>query len=267
MNQDLRISWATSLLLHLLLLLFALFTTLPEIIRKSEFVELQWGTIASEPSEEIRTVSSTQPPVSQPARVTPAPVVAESKGQVATTTKREMNLPERRLPDMSDDVLSVPPQGEKLETTAGGGIPGVRERAPQESLQDPTSIRAGGVSPGEKALPAATGAGQGTQGPGSGTVGSDVGYSVQWTGGGTRKRVTGRLPDYPEGTNVRAQVQIRAVVAPNGSVLSVTPLQKANSRLEEAAMAELRLWQFEALRSNVSQINQDCVVTFVFTLR
>jgi len=267
MTQDLRIGWATSILLHFLLLLFALVTYLPEIVRTNDFLELQWGTIAAEPSEEVKTVASAQPPVSQPPRTTPTPVVTRSTGPAATTTKRDIELPERRMPDMTDDVLSVPQQGEKLEATTGGGLPGIPERSPAENVQDPLTLRAGGTTTGEKALPSATGAGQGARGPGEGAAGADVGYSVQWIGDGTRKRVSGRLPVYPEGTNVRAQVQIRAVVAPNGSVISVTPTQKANRNLEEAAMSELRLWRFEALRSNVSQVNQDCVVTFIFTLR
>lgn len=268
MNQDLRIAWAASFLLHLLLLLFALVSTLPDIIRRSEFLELQWGTIASTPSEEVRQVPSTQqPPVSQPPRSTPTPVVTKSKGPAPAATTRDITLPERRLRDMSDDVLAVPPQGEKLETSTGGGIPGLPERSTPEDTRDPLSLREGGTTPGDKALPSASGAGEGTRGPGSGTVGSDVGFSVQWVGGGSRKRVSGRLPEYPEGVNVRAEVLIRAVVAPDGSVLSVTPLRKANRSLEEAAMAELRLWKFEALRSNVEQVNQDCLVTFVFTLR
>ncbi len=268
MSQDLRIGWAASILLHLLLLLLALVSALPEIIRQSDFLEVQWGTIAATPAAEVRQIPATQPPpVSRPPRTASSPAVTPAKGPAPTTTKRNITLPERRLPDMTDDVLGVTPRGEKLETGSGGGIPGLPDRAAVESDQDPLALRAGGTGIGEKALPSATGSGMGTEGPGAGTVGSDAGYSLQWLGGGTRKRVSGRLPDYPEGTNVRAQVQIRAVVAPDGKVLTVAPMQKADRRLEEAAMAELRLWRFEALRSNMPQVNQDCLVTFIFTLK
>jgi hypothetical protein len=68
-----------------------------------------------------------------------------------------------------------------------------------------------------------------------------VGFDVQWTGGGSRKKLSGDLPKYPEGINVAAQVRIRGWVLPNGSVRAVQPVQKANTALEEAAMKELKL--------------------------
>ncbi len=267
MSQDLRIGWAGSILLHLLLLLIALLSYLPEIVRNTDFVELQWGTIASEPTPEVRHQESTAPPVAQPARATPTPVRTEPERAQPARAERTVELPERRMPDLTDEVLAVPQRGDKLEAASGAALQGIPDRSQQERTQEPLALRPGGTAPGEKALPSASGAGEGTQGPGTGTVGSDVGYSVQWVGGGLRKRVSGRLPDYPEGTNVRAQVLIRAIVAPDGSVLSVTPVQKANRQLEEAAMSELRIWRFEPLRSHVPQVNQDCMVTFLFTVR
>jgi TonB family protein len=55
-------------------------------------------------------------------------------------------------------------------------------------------------------------------------------------------------------------------VAPNGTVKSVKPAQKANARLEEAAMRELRRWRFEPLSRTLPQREQKCVVTFNFKL-
>ena len=101
---------------------------------------------------------------------------------------------------------------------------------------------------------------------GNGSGGS-FGFSMSWLQGGMRRKLSGALPEYPAGVNIEAQVGIRAVVSPNGSVKSVQPVQKANSKLEQAAMKELRFWKFEPLRSSAPQIDQTCVVTFNFKLK
>lgn len=97
--------------------------------------------------------------------------------------------------------------------------------------------------------------------------GGSFGYSMSWLQGGMRRKLSGALPEYPGGVNVEAQVGILAVVTPDGSVKSVQPAQKANSRLESAAMKELRYWKFEPLRSSSPQIDQTCIVTFNFKLK
>lgn len=101
---------------------------------------------------------------------------------------------------------------------------------------------------------------------GSGS-GDAFGYSMSWLRGGTRRKLSGALPKYPPGVNVEAQISILAVVAPDGSIKSVQPAQKANTQLENAAMKELRFWKFEPLRSSTPQIDQRCVVTFNFKLK
>jgi hypothetical protein len=101
---------------------------------------------------------------------------------------------------------------------------------------------------------------------GSGSGAAD-GFSMSWLRGGTRRKLSGALPKYPAGVNVEAQISILTVVAPDGSIKSVQPAQKANTQLEDAAMKELRYWKFEPLRSSAPQIDQTCVVTFNFKLK
>lgn len=101
---------------------------------------------------------------------------------------------------------------------------------------------------------------------GSGS-GEGYGFSMSWLRGGTRRKLSGALPKYPPGVNVEAQISILAVVAPDGSIKSVQPAQKANTRLEDAAMKELRYWKFEPLRSSAPQVDQTCIVTFNFKLK
>ena len=101
---------------------------------------------------------------------------------------------------------------------------------------------------------------------GSGS-GDSFGYSMNWIGGGTRKKLSGAIPSYPPGINVEGRISILAVVSPDGSIKSVRPMQKANTALENAAMKELRYWKFEPLRRTVPQLDQSCVVSFLFKLK
>ncbi|HEY6951395.1 MAG TPA: energy transducer TonB, partial [Bacteroidota bacterium] len=98
-------------------------------------------------------------------------------------------------------------------------------------------------------------------------LGGSFGYSMNWLQGGTRRKLSGALPKYPRGVNVEAQISILAVVSPDGSIKSVQPAQKANTQLENAAMKELRYWKFEPLRASTPQVDQSCLVTFVFKLK
>jgi TonB family protein len=90
---------------------------------------------------------------------------------------------------------------------------------------------------------------------------------IQWVGGGKRKRISGSLPKYPSGSTVEAQIRLEATVAPNGSVRSVRAVQKANARLEEAGIREVRKWRFEPLPRSVKQRDQKCLITFNFRLK
>ena len=97
--------------------------------------------------------------------------------------------------------------------------------------------------------------------------GSGVGYAIQWGGGGKRKLLEGNAPKYPAGVNQRAQIKLKVVVLPNGIVKSAQPIQKANTKLENAALKEVRLWKFEALPTAQKQKEQTCQITFNFDLK
>ena len=162
------------------------------------------------------------------------------------------------------------PRTEKLEVPQSGAPRPVK--APEGAGEKEKGL---GKGVGEKE-PFSTNPAAGTSptelaSPGSGSLGGDVArgvaFSIQWMGGGTRKRVTGDLPEYPTGTNVEAQIKIQAVVQPDGSIKTVQPVQKANTRLEDAAMRAVRQWKFEPLRSGQSQLDQNCVITFLFELK
>jgi len=262
-TRELRTGWIASAAFHLLLLLLFVFFSLPEAIRAPQEVEMAWGMVASEiESSPAGGLASDLVP-----RLTDADA---SLGQnAAAAPSVPLDLPERRSLDPSTETLrSLPRDKQGIEPDAVGATTGRQtgtagERTARGAIQRGAAERGTGVAPGASA---GRFAGSGQEGPGTG-VGKGVGYSLEWTNGGTRKKLSGDLPKYPEGTNVEAQIRILAVVTPDGNVRSVQPAQRANARLEDAAMRELRLWRFEPLPSGAPQVDQSCVVSFQFRLK
>jgi TonB family protein len=231
-------------------------------VANEELIELSWGAAVAAKTR-TEAVDQASPPSSEGET---SEVIRPKADQ---TPAQPVLLPERRSPDLTDEVVRLP-QSEKLDVpqtgapearTQTGGL-GEREQELGKGVGEKERFNmdpAAGVSPSDVAS------------PGSGSLSGDldrgVAFSIQWMGAGTRKRVTGDLPDYPSGANVEAQIKILAIVQPDGSIKSVQPVQKANTRLEDAAMRAVRLWKFEPLRSSQSQLDQNCVITFLFKLK
>jgi TonB family protein len=72
---------------------------------------------------------------------------------------------------------------------------------------------------------------------------------------------------YPAGVNISAQIKLKVRVQPDGIVRSVAPAQKGDTRLENAAISKVKLWKFEPLLSSQAQMEQECSITFNFTLK
>jgi TonB family protein len=261
-SRETRNGWIGSLVFHGVLAIVLVLVTVPQIVANEEFIELSWGSAVA-PDTDVE--SAAQEPASS-AQGQSADVVRPSSKEKPS---QPVVLPDRRLPDLTDEVvgmprtekLDVPQAGAPRTVTAPGGA-GEKEQGLGKGVGEKEPFAANpnaGVSPSEIAS------------PGSGTLGGDVdrgvAFSIQWMGGGTRKRVTGELPEYPKGTNVEAQIKILAVVQPDGAIKTVQPVQKANTRLEDAAMRAVRQWKFEPLRSGQSQLDQNCVITFLFKLK
>ena len=140
-----------------------------------------------------------------------------------------------------------------------GGVPVAGKSGEPPSGYDRSGVGSSS-KPGVGGMP--LGFGSGTDGEGGG-----AGYSLQWGQGLVRRKLSGALPKYPAGVNTGGQVQILALVQPNGTVKSVQPMQKVNARLEEAAMNAIRYWKFEALPATLAQVDQTCTITFQFKLK
>lgn len=270
MTPQLRLGWTGSIIFHLLLLLLAIVLRLPQAVKTPEFIDVSWMTMSTSSGSSAPAVPAVRPR-STPSTTTPAPVLRKRSTTTTAPPRRTIPLPQRRAAGLEDDALNVSRRSEKVDRDIAED-PSAPDVARPAQRGEPSGVPGGTVS-GRGTDRVATGvpgsaAGTGIGGPGVSGSGLGVGFDVQWTGdGGTRKKISGDLPKYPEGTNVAAQVRIEATVLPDGSVRMVQPVQKANTSLEDAAMKALKLWRFEPLRANSPQVEQSCVVTFLFRLR
>lgn len=105
------------------------------------------------------------------------------------------------------------------------------------------------------------GIGNGGQGTGG------FGYGIDWGGRGTRKIYSYSLPSYPSGVDKEIDIKLRFSILPDGTVGTIIPLTKADTRLEDAAINSLRQWRFEALNPAQKNIEQIAVIVFPYRLR
>ncbi len=106
------------------------------------------------------------------------------------------------------------------------------------------------------------GTGLGNRGTGRG-----AGYGfgdIEWGGGGNRIVLHKPLPRFPSGVNTNAELRFRFTVLPDGTVGRIIPLQKADPRLEHAAMEALSQWRFNPLNQNIVM---EGVIPLTFVLR
>lgn len=263
MTSESKKGWAASLVVHGILLLIFFFISIPEIIQNQDFIEVTWGTPSS-------TLTSREPipAAAEPSSAAPSAVVAAKKDlRIAKKPSQPVILPERRMTDLSEERLPAQ-KAEKLEAPQQGLT---RQQIQEGQLGEREGTAGRSIGERERTNPSTVPGSSTSITPGSGGMGEGeekgVAFSIQWTQGGSRRKISGDLPKYPPGVNVEAQIKILAVVLPDGSVRSTQPALKANTKLEDAAMKEVRFWKFEPLRPSQPQREQSCVVTFLFTLK
>ncbi len=111
-----------------------------------------------------------------------------------------------------------------------------------------------------------SGTGKGGYGSGDG-IGDGISFGIQWANGVSRKLISGNLPAYPSGVEISAQIKLKVTVFPDGRVKSAVPAQKGETKLENAAISNVKFWQFEPLLNAQPQVEQICDVTFNFKLK
>ncbi len=93
------------------------------------------------------------------------------------------------------------------------------------------------------------------------------GYDIDWGGQGQRKIYNYILPSYPEGVQKEIDIRLKFSIMPDGTVGTIVPLIKADTRLETAAINSLRQWRFEPLAPGQKQMEQTAVIVFPYRLR
>lgn len=106
------------------------------------------------------------------------------------------------------------------------------------------------------------GKGLGDKGSGAG-LGTGLG-DIEWGGGGNRVVLQKKIPVYPPGVNTSGTIRIKFTVLPDGTVDKMIPLEKADPRLERAAMEALRQWRFNPIKNNIAM---EGIITMAFRLR
>jgi protein TonB len=108
-----------------------------------------------------------------------------------------------------------------------------------------------------------TTSGIGNEGEGEG----GIGFDIDWGGNGTRKIYSFVLPQYPEGVKKEVNIKLQFTILPDGTVGTIIPKIKADTKLENAAINSLRQWRFEALSSNQRQVEQTVIIVFPYRLQ
>ncbi|MBS4028398.1 MAG: energy transducer TonB [Ignavibacteriales bacterium] len=231
-----------TVLFHLFLfVIMILYTVTSETPSFAGSIELTWGSGVPLPTTNPRLQKSGKASI--------------SSARKSRAKKPKVKNPERKFQDSEKPVTQ---QHNERNLIASSGVRSVDEI---QNKNSPTEIINGTGESGE--LPDSRNVeGNGTTESNAGTVG----YSVAWSGGGLRKLLSGDLPRYPEGANVKAQVKLQATVLPDGRVEKCLPLLTADRRLVDAAIVAVREWKFAPLLFSQEQVKQKCVVTFNFLL-
>lgn len=112
-------------------------------------------------------------------------------------------------------------------------------------------------------LSSVTSTGQGNLAEGDGSFGFDI----EWGGKGIRKIYSFTLPKYPGGVKKEIDIKLQFTILPDGTIGTIFPKIKADTRLENAAINSLRQWRFEALNSSQKQVEQTVVIVFPYRLQ
>ena len=95
----------------------------------------------------------------------------------------------------------------------------------------------------------------------------NFGFDIDWGGKGTRKIYSFILPQYPEGVKKEVNIKLQFSILPDGTVGTIIPKIKADTRLENVAINSLRQWRFEPLGQNQKQVEQMAVIVFPYRLQ
>ncbi len=259
-KDELFVSTTSTILIHLLLLIFFILFKVDFRPVIAEFVEVSFGGGLEAPAVED---------------IEYAEQIAESEGAIKPIdTQPEQNLrnielPERRQLDLDEEEIieKVQPElGKRVE-----GPPAIKRTpipsAPQTQSNQPLNPflkREKEVETGifkksvdEELL-------TGTQ---KVDINPDKEFEIDWMGDIKREIYQKRLPEFPEEVQREAVIRIRFTVLPNGLVGSAVLTQKGDTRLENITMETFKTWRFNPLPDHLQSEPQTGIITFRFKLR
>jgi outer membrane biosynthesis protein TonB len=228
-NSIRHISFSISMIVHLIIFILLLFIKFSMDYPPREYVELSFGKSNQEGSSGAIGTQINQ--VEENARAETNETVDKSK------KVKEVELPKAK--NTSEENVVKPADTQKEET---------------QKIKTETK---------EKTDSKVTTVGQGNKAEGEGSFGFDI----DWGGKGTRKIYSYILPAYPSGVNKEIDIRLKFTILPDGTVGTILPLTKADTRLENAAINSLRQWRFEALDPGQKQAEQAAVIVFPYRLQ
>lgn len=219
-----------SVILHILFIILFFLVKITIEYPARDYVELGFGTIGQFSSSGAEGTTVEQ--------VKESAVANEvDQSQTAATEVKEVDLPVTKHESNQNAIV---PAEEKKDKAA-----------------ETTQRR------DERVTSNATSEGMGNQAFGDGSFGFDI----DWGGKGRRRIYSYILPDYPEGVQKEIDIRLRFTILPDGTVGTIFPITKADTRLENAAINSLRQWRFEALASGQKQEEQPAMIVFPYRLQ
>ncbi len=248
--SGIRRAYVYSVLLHGMLLLWMMNTWIQIQVPAPEFFEISLGSVS-------------------PARIEQILDNAASRTRQAITPEERIEVPERRMIDIEEPVISVPsesrlesrdivPSATKLTTDVEAPQIDMSDQAQLLNMDRKENYQGSRITVGEQP-------GKGME---TGVIGQAeaVNFTIEGEIAG-RMLLVNPLPEYPEGLNRNATIRIQFAVLPDGSVSSagMVPVRKENATLEELAMNSLRLWRFSPQPAGNEQIQRG-TITFIFQI-
>lgn len=229
-KKNTGLPYTISIVLHTITVLILLAINLSFDYSPSEFVELSFGI-----SDEYGSSGAEGNMIDQIEEISENNDVNKTENNSEEVA--EVELPESE--NISDDNIIKPADDDKE----------ISEETSEISTETVTSN--------------VSSAGQGNEAEGEGSFGFDI----DWGGRGTRKIYSFILPQYPEGVKKEINIKLQFTILADGTVGTIIPKIKADTRLENAAINSLRQWRFEALSSNQQQLEQTAIIVFPYRLQ
>ena len=228
-KKNTGMSYTISVLIHSIAILLLLAINLSFDYSPSEFVELSFGI-----SDQYGSSGAEGNIIDK------IEEISENSEENKVETKNE-EVTEVELPrsDNTDDNIIQPADDDR--------------EVSETSSEISTATETSNVSSTE----------QGNDAEGEGSFGFDI----DWGGKGTRKIYSFILPQYPEGVKKEVNIKLQFTILPDGTVGTIIPKIKADTRLENAAINSLRQWRFEALNPNQKQSEQTAIIVFPYRLQ